>query len=104
MGTVVHFESGVPTEWEKTHLPVILITSKVWNPTEEGVLCPEKHSCESIKVQTIQSLTSGITKRQIKSTKRDGAQTQIEQYGEIEIELTSVGFQALTTPRNFAMG
>ena len=24
-GTVVHFESRVPTEWETTHLPVILI-------------------------------------------------------------------------------
>jgi hypothetical protein len=28
-GTVVHFESrGVPTEWEKTHLPIILLTSE----------------------------------------------------------------------------
>ena len=26
-GTVVHFESRVPTEWETTHLPVILITA-----------------------------------------------------------------------------
>jgi hypothetical protein len=23
MGTVVHFESFVPPEWEKTHLPII---------------------------------------------------------------------------------
>ena len=27
-GTVVHFESRVLTEWEKTHLPIILITNK----------------------------------------------------------------------------
>jgi hypothetical protein len=24
-GTVVHFKSRVPTEWEKTHLPIILL-------------------------------------------------------------------------------
>ena len=32
-GTVVHFESRVPTEWETTHLPVILITADSWDPT-----------------------------------------------------------------------
>ena len=88
-GTIVHFESRTPTEWEKTHLPVILITSDVWNPTEE-VLRPEKQSRESIEMRTIRSLTSGITKRQIDSTKRNGAQTQIEQYGETEIELGKI--------------
>jgi hypothetical protein len=77
MGTIVHFQSRTPTEWEKTNLPVILITSDVWNPTEE-VLRPERQSHESIKMQTIRSLTSGITRKQINSTKRDGAQTQIK--------------------------
>jgi hypothetical protein len=76
-----------PTEWEKLHLSIILITSNVWNPTEK-VLHPEKKSRESIvEIQTIWSLTSGITKRQINSTKRDKALTQIEQYGETKIEL-----------------
>jgi phage-related tail fiber protein len=59
MGTIVHFESRTPaTEWEKTHLPIILITSDVWNPTEE-VLCPEKQSHESIKMRMIRSLHLG---------------------------------------------
>jgi hypothetical protein len=44
-GTIVHFKLRLPTEWEKTHLPVILITSEEWNPTEE-VLHPEKQSRE----------------------------------------------------------
>ena len=35
MGTVVHFESSMPMEWEKTHLPVILMTGDTWNPSEE---------------------------------------------------------------------
>jgi hypothetical protein len=65
---------------------VILITSNVWNPTEE-VLRPEKQSRESIEMQTIQSLTSGITKRQINST---GERTHVERYGETKIELGKI--------------
>ena len=34
-GTVVHFETHVLTEWEKTYLPIILITGEDWNPMEE---------------------------------------------------------------------
>jgi hypothetical protein len=34
-GTIVHFDSRVPTEWEKIHLPVILLTGEEWNPTAE---------------------------------------------------------------------
>ena len=34
-GTVVHFDTRVPTEWEKSHLPVILLTGEDWNPSEE---------------------------------------------------------------------
>jgi hypothetical protein len=30
--TVIHFESCVPMEWEKIHLPMILITGEHWKP------------------------------------------------------------------------
>ena len=33
-GKVVYFESCVPTEWETTHLPVILITADSRDPTK----------------------------------------------------------------------
>jgi hypothetical protein len=49
-GTVVHFESRVPTKWEKTHLPIILLTGKDWNPTQEilrlGKQSREKWKCK----------------------------------------------------------
>jgi hypothetical protein len=61
MGTVIYFESHVSTEWEKTHLPVILVTGETWNPTEE-ILCPERQSHESIEMRTIRSITSGMTR------------------------------------------
>ena len=31
-GTIVYFRSRVPTEWEENHLPVILLTDKIWDP------------------------------------------------------------------------
>jgi hypothetical protein len=60
-GTVVHFKSQVPTEWEKTHLPIILLTSKEWNPTQE-VLRPGNPSRESMEMRTVHFLTSGMTR------------------------------------------
>jgi hypothetical protein len=32
MGTVVYFNSCIPTEWEKTHLLIFLVIGKTWNP------------------------------------------------------------------------
>ena len=31
-GKIVYFNSCVPTEWETTHLPVILLTADTWDP------------------------------------------------------------------------
>jgi hypothetical protein len=88
-GTVIHFESRVPTKWEKTHLPIILITGEQWNPSEE-TLRPERQSRESIEMCTIKSLTSGMTRRQIRSVTENEARTQIERFGETDIELGKI--------------
>jgi hypothetical protein len=48
-GTVVHFDSRVPTEWERTHLPIITLAGKEWNPAEE-VLRPGRRSREDIEM------------------------------------------------------
>jgi hypothetical protein len=88
-GTVMHFELRVPTKWEKTHLPIILITGKQWNPLEE-TLRPKRQSRESIEMHTIKSLTSGMTRRQICSVTENEARTQIERYGETNIELGKI--------------
>ena len=59
-GTIVHFDSRVPTEWEKIHLPVILLTGEEWNPTAE-VLHFNKQSREDAEMRTIKSLTTGTS-------------------------------------------
>jgi hypothetical protein len=48
-GTVIYFELRVPTEWERTHLPIILITGDTWNPSNE-VLYLGKQSREDIEM------------------------------------------------------
>jgi hypothetical protein len=53
-------ESHVPTEWEKTHLPIILITGDTWSPSDEELYLG-KQSREDIEMRNIQSLTSGMT-------------------------------------------
>ena len=70
--TIVYFESRVPTEWEKTHLPIILLTNEDWNPSQEmsGI---GNQSREFKEMRTIQSLTSGLTQRQINAIRQDEA-------------------------------
>jgi hypothetical protein len=55
-GSVVHFESRVATKWEKTHLPIILLTGEDWNPTQE-ILRPGKQSRETMEMRAIHSMT-----------------------------------------------
>jgi hypothetical protein len=98
MGTVVHFESRVPTEWEKTHLPIILITSEEWNPSEE-VLHPGKQSHENIEMRTMRSFTSGMTSRQIHSVTKEEARMLIERNGETEVDFSKIS--CVYNPKEF---
>ena len=96
-GTVVHFESRVPTEWEKMHLPIILIINKEWNPSQE-VLGPGNSSRESMEMRTVHSLTSGMTRRQINAVMESG--THAERNGEIEMQLGRIS--CVYNPRDLA--
>jgi hypothetical protein len=69
--TVVRYKSRVPTEWEKTHLPSILLAREDWSPSQE-VLRNGDHSREFKKMRTIHS--SGMTRRQINAIRGDKAQ------------------------------
>lgn len=98
MGMLVHFELRVLTKWEKTHLPIILMTGDTWNPSKE-VLQLGKKNRESVEMRTIQSLTSGMTKQQIRSVIREEVTTQSEKNGEVEIQLGNISF--VYNPREF---
>ncbi len=36
MGTIVYFESRVPTDWETCNLPIIMLTGEDWDPVNVG--------------------------------------------------------------------
>jgi hypothetical protein len=95
-GTVVHFETRVPSEWEKTHLPIILLTSDEWNPNLE-VLRPGSPSRESMEMRTVHSLISRMTRRQIDAVRENGS--QIDTNGEIEMNLGQIS--SVYNPRDF---
>ena len=69
-GTVVHFESRVPTEWETTHLPVILITADSWYPITVD-MSAGKQIREYAEMRTICSLKSSMSKRATRAMLRD---------------------------------
>ena len=83
-GMIVHFESRVPTEWEKTHLPVIVMTSDEWNPSE--MIMNDAPTREQAEMRTIRSLTSGMTRRQAATARVHESRSHIELNGEVEWE------------------
>ena len=97
-GTIVHFESRVPMEWEKTHLPILLLTGEQWDPTQE-ILCPGRLSREDIEMRTIRSLTSGLPKCQVMSIRKEQSTARIVHYGEVENELGKIS--PVYDPRSF---
>jgi hypothetical protein len=50
-GTIVYFESRVPTDWETRNLPIIMLTGEDWDPVNVGF--GNRHSREQAEMQTI---------------------------------------------------
>ena len=85
MGTIIHFKSRVPSDWEKMHLPVILLTDVTWNLNEE-VMQYKGWSKEESEMRTIRSLTSGINKRLVCSV----SSPQTKMRSETDIALANI--------------
>ena len=69
-GTIVYFKSTVPTDWEKTHLPVIILTADTWDPKmvnlSSGCL-----SHEEAEMRIVCSLAFGINRRTISAVRQE---------------------------------
>ncbi len=37
MGTIVHFDTHVPTDWETCNLPIIILTGEEWDLVNVGL-------------------------------------------------------------------
>ena len=74
-GTIVHFESRRPTEWEKVHLPVILLTAEDWDPANVELRSGSR-TREDAEMRTVKSLTSGMSKHEVMSVRMNAANSQ----------------------------
>ena len=92
-GTIVHFESRVPTEWERLNLPIIVLTDdSPWNPSRV-VMERGKPTREMAEMRTIRSLTTG---REQDLSRRSAA---IERNGEVERTFGQIS--GIINPRTF---
>ena len=65
-GTIVSFESRVPTEFEMSNLPVIVLTADQWDPGNV-TLSKVSRTIEENEMRTICSLTSGLSKKEMEA-------------------------------------
>ena len=88
-GTVVHFESRHPTEWEEKHLPIILLSGDRWDPSTVQ-MGYNAHNREQAEMHTIRSLTSGMNRKQVSKVKREQVCRATARWGEVEKHLCSI--------------
>jgi len=88
-GTVVSFDSRVPTDWELKNLPVILLTGDKWDPNSVE-LGPSGRSREQAEMRTIRSLYSGVSRRQLSALQQDQASSCATRWGQVEVELGKI--------------
>ena len=86
---VVHFESRLPTEWETTHLPIILITADSRDPKTVD-MSAGKRSREDAEMRTIHSLTSNMSKQAISAILRGQSNYRQVCFGQVVQELTKI--------------
>jgi hypothetical protein len=68
MGTIVYFESHVPTDWETCNLPIIMLTGEDWDPVNVGF--GNGRNREKAEMQTIRSLEIGVPKWKMAAMKQ----------------------------------
>jgi hypothetical protein len=84
-GTIVYFETRVPTDWETCNLPIIMLTGEEWDPVNVGL--GTGRSREQAEMRTIRSLESGVPKWKMAVFKQCKLDSRMEQWGQVESEL-----------------
>ena len=87
-GTIVHFGSRVPTPFEMSHLPVIVLTGPDWDPA--NIDMQSTRTREDVEMATVRSLTSGLTRRQVASNKAHRLSSRALACGESDVALSGL--------------
>jgi hypothetical protein len=86
--TIVYFESHVPADWQTRNLPVTMLTGEDWDPVNVGF--GNGRSREQAEMRTIRSLEIGVTKWKMAVMKQCEMDSQVEQWGQVERELSKL--------------
>ena len=88
-GTIVYFDSCVPTDRETTHLPVILLTAYTWDPKTVN-LRSGRSSHEEAKMRIVRYLTSGMNRCTIIAIRQEQSASRQVRFGQVEQRLTKI--------------
>ena len=88
-GTIVYFNSRVPTDWETTHLPVILLIADTWD-TKTVNLSSGCLSHEEAEMRIVCSLTSGMNRRTISAVRQEQSVSIQVRFGQVEHQLMKI--------------
>ena len=81
-GKIVYFNSRVPTDWETTHLPVILLIADIWD-TKTVNLSSGRSSHEEAEMRIVCSLTSGMNRRTISAVRQEQSVSRQVRFGQV---------------------
>ena len=88
-GKIVYFNSHVPTDWETTHLPVILLIADTWDPKTVN-LSSGHLSHEEAEMRIVCSLTSGTKRRTISAVRQEQSASRQVRFVQVEQQLTKI--------------
>ena len=88
-GTIVYFNSRVPTDWQTTHLPVIPLTADTWDPKTVN-LSSGHLSHEEAEMRIVCSLTSGTKRRTISAVRQEQSFSIQVRFGQVEHQLMKI--------------
>ena len=88
-GTIVYFNSRVPTDWETTHLPVILLTTDTWDPKTVN-LSSGRSIHEEAEMRIVRYLTSGMNRRTISAIIQEQSVSRKVRFVQVEQQLMKI--------------
>jgi len=90
-GTIVHFETRVPTLHEQENLPIILLTGEQWEPGSVDLQPGRRlQSREENELRTIRSLISGMRRSQVATAQMKVKESRAVMNGQVEGELGKI--------------
>ena len=88
-GTIIYFNYRVPTDWEMTHLPVIILTADTWDPKTVNL----RSGCSSqveAKMIIVRSITSGINRHTISAARQEKSVSRQVRFGQVNQKLMKI--------------